>query len=65
MTLPWRTTTSSNTNLYLGYRFARRRVEILFGVLNLADQDYRLNPLTVYAELPRERVFMGRLNFTF
>ena len=39
--------------------------ELMLGLLNLTDQDYRLNPLTVYAELPRERTFMVRLNFQF
>jgi outer membrane receptor protein involved in Fe transport len=52
-------------NLYLGYRFVRRRVDLTFGILNLSGQDYHLNPLNLYAELPRERVFMGRLNFQF
>ncbi len=48
-----------------GWRFARRQAELSVGVLNLADQDYRLNPLTVYAELPRERVFIARFSFRF
>ena len=52
-------------NIFAGYRFAHRRVELLLGILNLSDQDYHLNPLTVYAELPRERTFIGRLKFQF
>jgi tetratricopeptide (TPR) repeat protein len=52
-------------NFLVGYRFARRRAEILFGILNLGGQDYRLNPLTIYAELPRERTFVVRVNFQF
>ena len=52
-------------NLFAGYRFAHRRAEILLGILNLAGQDYHLNPLTVYAELPRERTFMARLQLQF
>jgi outer membrane receptor protein involved in Fe transport len=52
-------------HLFLGYRFLRRRAEITFGILNLTAQDYRLSPLTLYAELPRDRVFLGRLNFVF
>ena len=52
-------------NVFLGWRFARRHVELLFGVLNLSDQDYHLNPLTLYAELPRERTFIARLKFQF
>jgi hypothetical protein len=48
-----------------GYRFFRRQVELSVGLLNLTDQDYRLNPLTVYSELPRERVLAGRFSFRF
>lgn len=43
-------------NLYAGYRFARRRAELRVGLLNLTDEDYRLNPLNLYYELPRERM---------
>jgi len=39
-------------NVFAGYRFARRRAELLVGGLNLTGQDYRLNPVTLYAELP-------------
>ncbi|MBI3416623.1 MAG: TonB-dependent receptor [Verrucomicrobia bacterium] len=52
-------------NLFGGYRFARRRAEVMVGVLNLNDQDYHLNPLNVYNELPRERTFVARLRFYF
>jgi outer membrane receptor protein involved in Fe transport len=52
-------------HIFGGYRFARRRVEVTAGVMNLTDQDYRLNPLTPYAEMPRERVFVGRVKFQF
>jgi Tfp pilus assembly protein PilF len=52
-------------NLYAGYRFAHRRAEIRLGVLNLSGKDYRLNPLTQYVEIPRERTFEARLNFIF
>jgi len=52
-------------NVYLGYRFLRRRAEVMFGVLNLSDQDYHLNPLSTYMELPRERAYMLRANFIF
>lgn len=52
-------------NLYVGYRLKRQRAEIILGVLNLADTDYRLNPLNAYAELPRERVFLVRLKINF
>jgi hypothetical protein len=43
-------------NLYAGYRFAARRAELRLGLLNLTGQDYRLNPLNLYYELPRERM---------
>ena len=52
-------------NLFAGYRFLSRRCEIQLGILNLGGQDYHLNPLNVYAELPRERTFEARLKFIF
>jgi hypothetical protein len=52
-------------NLHLGYRFYQRRVEARIGLLNLSDQDYRLNPLTPYYELPRERTFVASLKWYF
>jgi outer membrane receptor protein involved in Fe transport len=52
-------------NVHAGYRFLRRRAEAAVGVLNLTDRDYRLNPLTLYNELPRERTFVASLKFFF
>ena len=52
-------------NLFLGWRLKRQRGEVSLGVLNLSDQDYRLNPLTLYTELPRERTFVGRVKLNF
>jgi hypothetical protein len=52
-------------NIFAGYRFGHRHVELLLGILNLAGQDYHLHPLTAYTELPRERTFMARLKFKF
>jgi Tfp pilus assembly protein PilF len=52
-------------NLFLGYRFLHRHAEILFGILNLSDRNYHLNPITTYMELPRERTYVARLNFVF
>jgi outer membrane receptor protein involved in Fe transport len=52
-------------NTFVGYRFPRRRAELSVGVLNLTDQDYRLNPLTLYNELPRERTIAVRLQLSF
>jgi Tfp pilus assembly protein PilF len=52
-------------NAFVGYRFLQRRAEVVVGLLNLTDEDYKLNPLTPYLELPRERtvVVRARLNF--
>ena len=52
-------------NVHAGYRFPGRRAEIRLGVLNLADRDYRLNPLNLYGELPRERTYTASLAFWF
>ena len=52
-------------NIYAGYRFLNRRCEFQIGILNLGGQNYQLNPLNVYAELPRERTLEARLKFIF
>jgi len=52
-------------NVQFGYRFFQRRVEARLGVLNLTDQDYRLNPLTLYNELPHERTVVATLKWYF
>jgi Flp pilus assembly protein TadD len=52
-------------NLTIGYRLPRRRMEISAGILNLFDQDYRLNPLNLHAELPRGRTFVTSLQLNF
>jgi hypothetical protein len=52
-------------NAYVGYRFPRRRAEITLGLLNLSDQNYKLNPLNIYSELPRERTLAVRFNVHF
>jgi outer membrane receptor protein involved in Fe transport len=52
-------------NLFAGYRFPRRRAVISVGILNLTDQNYRLNPLNLYNELPRERTLMARFQINF
>ena len=52
-------------NVYAGYRFWRRAAEIRLGLLNLTDQDYRLEPLTLYSELPRERTLTVSFKFSF
>jgi hypothetical protein len=52
-------------NLFIGYRLQRQRGELSFGVMNLTDTDYHLNPLNAYAELPRERVYVVRVKLNF
>lgn len=52
-------------NAFAGYRFLQRRAEVRFGLLNITDQDYQLHPLTLYAELPRERTFYASLKLNF
>lgn len=52
-------------NVFVGYRFPRRVAEIRLGLLNLFDQNYQLNPLTLYSELPRERTFTAMFRFNF
>jgi len=52
-------------HLFVGYRFPRRQAEIQFGVLNLLDTDYRLNPLNLHDDLPRGRTLTIRLRVNF
>ena len=52
-------------NLSAGWRFAHRRAQVQVGVLNLTGQDYRLNPLNLYPDLPRQRTFVASLLFNF
>lgn len=52
-------------NLFAGHRFFNRRAELRVGVLNLGDQDYRLNPLNLHEEYPRERTFYAGLRLFF
>jgi len=52
-------------NMYAGYRFLQRRAELKIGLLNFTGQDYQLNPLTLYSELPRERTLAASFKFYF
>ena len=52
-------------NVFAGYRFPRRRAEIRLGIVNLADRDYRLNPLNLTPELPRHRTFVASVRLSF
>jgi Tfp pilus assembly protein PilF len=52
-------------NIYAGYRFWHRRAELSAGILNIANQDYQLEPLNFYNEMARERTLMVRLVLNF
>lgn len=52
-------------NAYLGYRFPRRHAELTLGLLNLSNQDYRLNPLNLHDSLPRDRTCLVRFRLSF
>jgi hypothetical protein len=52
-------------NVYVGYRLLQRRMEVRMGLLNLTGEDYNLNPLTLYNEMPRDRTFFAGLRFNF
>ncbi|MGA2543642.1 MAG: TonB-dependent receptor [Verrucomicrobiota bacterium] len=52
-------------NLFAGYRFPKRHMELQVGVLNLANQDYRLDPLTYYIDPCRTRSFYTSFKFNF
>ena len=52
-------------NALVGWRFAQRRAELAVGVLNIGDQDYRLNSLNLYPELRRRRTLTVSMRFAF
>lgn len=52
-------------NIFVGYRFFHRHAEARVGLLNITDENYRLNPLTIYSELPRSRTLYASLRFYF
>jgi outer membrane receptor protein involved in Fe transport len=52
-------------NLLAGYRFPHRRAELVVGMLNLTDRDYRLDPLTSNAEPRRGRTFTAKFRFNW
>lgn len=52
-------------NLFGGYRFFHRHAQVEVGVVNLTDQDYQLNPLNLYTDLPRSRMFVASFQFNF
>ena len=52
-------------NVMVGWRFAHRHAEIRAGILDVADTDYRLNPLNLHGDLPRTRTFVASLRLNF
>jgi tetratricopeptide (TPR) repeat protein len=52
-------------NAFVGYRFLHRKAEVTLGLLNITDQNYNLNPLNLYNELPRSRTLALRLQINF
>jgi tetratricopeptide (TPR) repeat protein len=52
-------------NLFVGYRLPRRYGAFMAGLQDINGRNYRLNPLTPYEELPRERVWSIRLQLAF
>jgi hypothetical protein len=52
-------------NLYAGYRFRRNYGDLTLGFLDITDDDYKLNPLNYYNELPRQRTLLVRLRLNF
>jgi tetratricopeptide (TPR) repeat protein len=56
---------SSQLNAYVGWRLKNSRAEFTLGLLNLANQDYRLNPLTPFDDLSRHRTVHARFRFYF
>jgi tetratricopeptide (TPR) repeat protein len=52
-------------NIEAGWRFFRRRLEARVALVNITDQDYRLNPLNLTSELPHGREIVTSLRFNF
>ena len=52
-------------NAYAGCRFHHRQAELQLGLLNITDENYRLNPLNLYNELPRGRTLSVLFKFYF
>jgi len=52
-------------NVFAGYRFLHRKGEVTLGLLNITGQNYNLNPLNLYNEMPRSRTLALRLLLNF
>ena len=63
--LPSRVVTSGSLNAFAGYRFLHRKGQVTLGILNITDQNYSLNPLNLYNELPRSRTLLVSLQLNF
>lgn len=48
-----------------GWRSQGRNIELSVGLLNVTDEDYRISPLNIAPELPRERTLVARLRTSF
>ena len=52
-------------NLYAGYRFPHRHVELSVGVVNIGNQDYHIDPITYFLEQAHTRTFVASMKFNF
>ena len=52
-------------NLFAGYRFPRRHVEVMLGLLNVTDRNYQLDPLTYYVGPAHSRTLEASFKFSF
>jgi tetratricopeptide (TPR) repeat protein len=52
-------------NIYAGYRFPRRHIELAIGLINLFNQDYNVDPVTYFLEQAHSRTLMASLKFNF
>ncbi|MGP8199694.1 MAG: FecR domain-containing protein [Limisphaerales bacterium] len=52
-------------NIYGGYRFPRRHIEMAIGLVNMFNQGYNVDPVTYFLEQARTRTLMASLKFNF
>jgi hypothetical protein len=52
-------------NAFAGYRFLHRQAELKMGLLDINNQNYLLNPLNLYTDLPRSRTLTVDFKFYF
>ena len=52
-------------NAYAGCRFWHRKAELSFGILNIFDTGYQLEPLNFYNEMAHSRTLLARLLISF